>query len=266
LADYANKQVLADAGNVAGKLGAKIDAALYPPTLKESSGFKQSPEQLAFVEGEYAKQMQEYERAKLAAMDGSNTVKYLAPRMSLEETVKAIQASVKQSGATSPEAIQAAVFDGFAALPNPAPLSDAILERIAGKLTVTAVTAVPVQSNQTHAETQSEQSVRAVTTVPVQSEQTVTAELTGAAKQAEIDLYPQWLALVKSSELTAGARDAKRFISQATKNGTDEYGLTIQEMQRIWAIWQDRAARDGILKANPKYQQGNRQAKYLKAA
>jgi hypothetical protein len=74
------------------------------------------------------------------------------------------------------------------------------------------------------------------------------------------------LALVKSSELTAGARDAKRFISQATKNGADEYGLTIQEMQRIWASWQDRAARDGVLKANPKYQAGNRQSKYLLAA
>jgi hypothetical protein len=73
------------------------------------------------------------------------------------------------------------------------------------------------------------------------------------------------LALVKSSELTAGARDAKRFISQSTKNGTDEYGLTIQEMQRIWASWQDRAARDGVLKANAKYQSGNRQPKYLKA-
>jgi hypothetical protein len=133
-ADYANKQVLADAGRVGGKIGAKLDAALYPPTLKESSGFKQSPEQLAFVQGEYAKQMQEYERANLAAMDGSNTVKYLTPRMSVEETVKAIQASVKTSGATSPEAIQSAVFDGFAALPNTAPLGDAILERIAGKL------------------------------------------------------------------------------------------------------------------------------------
>jgi hypothetical protein len=134
---------------------------------------------------EYAKQIQEYERAKQSALSGENTVRYLTG--------------------------------------NP------------------------------------------VTTVPVQSEQTVTAELTGAAKQAEIDLYPQWLALVKSSELTAGARDAKRFISQSTKNGTDEYGLTIQEMQRIWASWQDRAARDGVLKANAKYQSGNRQPKYLKA-
>jgi hypothetical protein len=210
--------------------------------------------------------MQEYERANLAAMDGSNTVKYLTPRMSVEETVKAIQSSVKASGATSPEAIQSAVFDGFAALPNPAPLGDAILERIAGKLTVTAVTTVRVQPEQTHAETQSEQSVRAVTTVRVQPEQTAKTELTGAAKQVENDLYPQWLELLKSGELTAGARDAKRFISQATFSKGDKTSLTPQEMQRIWASWQERASNDGVLTANPKYQAGNRQPKYLKAA
>jgi hypothetical protein len=261
-ADYANKQALADAGSFGGKIGAKLDDALYPPTLKESGGFKQSPEQLAFVQGEYAKQMREYENAKLAAMDGSNTVKYLTPRMSVEETVKAIQSSVKTSGATSPEAIQSAVFDGFAALHNPAPLGDAILERIAGKLTVTAVTTVPAQSEQTRTEAQPEQHEQPVTTVPAQSQHEA-VELTGSAKQAENDLYPEWLELVKSGELTAGARDAKRFISQATKSSADKTGLTIQEMGRIWLNWQARAARDGVLKANPKYQAGNRQPKYL---
>jgi hypothetical protein len=184
-------------------------AALYPPTLKESSGFKQSPEQLAFVQGEYAKQMQEYERANLAALSGENTVRYLTG--------------------------------------NP-------------------VTTVRVQPEQTHAETQSEQSVRAVTTVRVQPEQTVTAELTGAAKQVENDLYPQWLELLKSGELTAGARDAKRFISQATFSKGDKTSLTPQEMQRIWLNWQERASNEGVLVANPKYQAGNRQPKYLKAA
>jgi hypothetical protein len=264
-ADYANKQVLADAGCIGGKIGAKLDAALYPPTMKESGGFKQSPEQLAFVQGEYAKQMREYENANLAAMDGSNTVKYLAPRMSVEETVKAIQSNVKASGETSPAAIRAAVFDGFAALPNPAPLGDAILERIAGKLTVTTVTAVPAQSEQTRTDAQSEQHEQPVTTVPAQSQHEA-EELTGSAKQAENDLYPQWLELVKSSELTAGARDAKRFISQATKSSADKTGLTIQEMGRIWLNWQARASNDGVLTANPKYQAGNRQPKYLKAA
>jgi hypothetical protein len=73
------------------------------------------------------------------------------------------------------------------------------------------------------------------------------------------------LALVKGGELTAGARDAKRFISQATKSSADKTGLTIQEMGRIWLNWQARASNDGVLKANPKYQAGNRQPKYLLA-
>ena len=58
-----------------------------------------------------------------------------ANQMSVEATVKQIQASVKASGANSPEAIQAAVFDAYAAMPNPAPLNDVILERLAEKLT-----------------------------------------------------------------------------------------------------------------------------------
>ncbi len=139
-ADYANKQVLADAGVIGGKIGAKIDAALYPPTpLTETDSFKQSPEQKAFVMAEYQKRMDEYERAQKSTLGGENTVKYLTPKMSVEETVKHIQVSVKQSGATSPDAIQAAVFDTFAAMPNPAPLNDVILERIAEKMAEKAI-------------------------------------------------------------------------------------------------------------------------------
>ena len=139
-ADYANKQVLADAGVLAGKIGNTLDAALYPPApLTETDSFKQSPEQLAFVQREHKKRVDEYEAAKKSALGGENTLAYLTPKMSVEETVKHIQASVKQSGASSPEAITAAVFDAFAAMPNPAPLSDAILERIAGKLAEKAI-------------------------------------------------------------------------------------------------------------------------------
>ncbi|QTR45394.1 hypothetical protein J9253_15480 [Thiothrix litoralis] len=201
-----------------------------------------------------------------------------ANQMSVADTVKQIQASVKASGANSPAAIQAAVFDAYAGMANPAPLNDVILERMAEKLVEKSVPAqpeqhaqtrpstVPAQSLQARTDAQSEQHAQPANTVPAQSEQPVMVELTGSAKQAETDLYPAWLDAVQSKEMTAGARDAKRFISQATKNGADEYGLTIQEMGRIWLNWQDRAARDGVLTANPKYQPGNRQAKYLLVA
>ncbi|MEB4591231.1 hypothetical protein VSS37_09605 [Candidatus Thiothrix sp. Deng01] len=59
-----------------------------------------------------------------------------APHLSVEATVKQIQREVKASGASSPETIRAAVFDSFAAMPNPAPLGDAVLNRIADKLAI----------------------------------------------------------------------------------------------------------------------------------
>ncbi|MEZ5453081.1 MAG: hypothetical protein R3E93_09770 [Thiothrix sp.] len=59
-----------------------------------------------------------------------------ASRMSVADTVQRIQRDVKANGATSPEAIQAAVFDAFAAMPNPAPLNDVALNKIADKLVI----------------------------------------------------------------------------------------------------------------------------------
>jgi hypothetical protein len=130
-ANAGNNRLMEDAGNIAGKLGAKLDDALnaanrkdYPQTILYPNAEGKSPEDYSIIK----------RVDKSPTLSGENTVKYLAPRMSVEETVKAIQSSVKVSGATSPEAIQAAVFDGFAALHNPAPLSDDVLNRMAGKL------------------------------------------------------------------------------------------------------------------------------------
>ena len=130
-ADFANKQVLADAGRIGGKIGAKLDDAL------NAENRKNHPQKIQFPVGE-GKTADDYDLIprtdKTPTLSGENTVKYLTPKMSVADTVKHIQASVKQSGASSPAAIQAAVFDAFAAMPNPAPLSDSILERIVGKL------------------------------------------------------------------------------------------------------------------------------------
>ncbi|MEB4589358.1 hypothetical protein VSS37_00040, partial [Candidatus Thiothrix sp. Deng01] len=200
-------------------------------------------------------------------------------------------------GANSPETIRAAVFDSFAAIPHPAPLGDDMLNRIADKLVIhlahTTPSAVHAQHAQTrpsavHAQSRTDaqpeqgrtashaQPEQPVTTVHAQSEQprtdaqqeTVHAqpELTAAARQVEADLYPEWIGQVSAKAITAGARDAKRFISQATFTHGDKTVLAVQEMGRIWLNWQDRAANDGVLKPNPKYQPGNRQPKYLLAA
>lgn len=197
-----------------------------------------------------------------------------APHLGVEATVKQIQREVKASGANSPETIRAAVFDSFAAMPNPAPLGDAVLNRIADKLAINwAHTAPPAVHAQPRTDAQQEQPV---TTVHAQSEQprtdaqseTVHAqpELTAAARQVEADLYPEWIGQVSTKAITPGARDAKRFISQSTFTHGDKTVLAVQEMGRIWLNWQERASNDGVLKANPKYQPGNRQPKYLLAA
>ncbi len=135
-ADYANKQVLADAGRIGGKIGAKLDDAL------NAANRKNHPQKIQFPVGE-GKTADDYDLIprtdKTPTLSGENTIAYLTPRLSVADTVKAIQANVKQSGASSHEAITAAVFDAFAGMTNPAPLGDDVLNRIAGKLAEKAI-------------------------------------------------------------------------------------------------------------------------------
>jgi hypothetical protein len=286
-ADYANKQLMEDAGNVAGKFGAKLDAALYPPTLKESSGFKQSPEQLAFVQGEYAKQMQEYENAKLAAMDGSSTVRYLTPRMSVEETVKAIQSSVKASGANSPEAIQAAVFDTFAAMPNPAPLSDAILDKIADKLIIkqahapaatapvkqfvggtgihnpvlgTAEEHFPLPLPQGEENGADTRTVRATRSTSESRSSPCTVHAEGQGKPFTESRYDELKAMIVSREIEPTFRPVKTVLSGW------QVGASDRNRQVIAAAALDRMHRENVLILNPANDgSGIQKAKYILA-
>jgi hypothetical protein len=262
-------------------------AALYPPTLKESSGFKQSPEQLAFVQGEYAKQMQEYESAKLAAMDGGNTVKYLAPRMSVEQTVKAIQANVKASGATSPEAIQAAVFDGFAGLSHPTPLNDSTLDKIADKLIVKQTHApaatAPVkqfvggtgihnpalgteeahfplplpQGEENGADTRT---VRATRSTSESRSSPCTVHAEGQGKPFTESRYEELKAMIVSREIEPTFRPVKTVLSGW------EVGASDRNRQVIAAAALDRMHRENVLILNPANDgSGIQKAKYILA-
>ncbi len=94
-------------------------------------------------------------------------------------------------------------------------------------------------------------------------DETVQNGLTDAAKQTETDLYPDWISRVSAKEISPGARDCKRFISQQTVGGQDKAGITVTEMGRIWLSWQGRAVQDGILKPNPDYSNGK--PKYILA-
>jgi hypothetical protein len=113
-AQYAREQMDAKTSDVLRNVGNKLDAAL----LKKSEGFKQSPEQLAHV----------------MELAGINTPAPL-PKMPVVETIQRIYADVKASGANSPEAIQAGVFDAYARIPDPAELDDKDLSKVAEKIT-----------------------------------------------------------------------------------------------------------------------------------
>ncbi|EIJ35734.1 hypothetical protein [Thiothrix nivea] len=194
-----------------------------------------------------------------------------APHLSVADTVKQIQADVKASGATSPDAVQAAVFDAFAAMPNPAPLNDVALNKIADKLVINAAhthsPTVPRNGQETVLDTVPARSETVAATVPARSQngssETVQNGLEGEAKQVESDLYPEWVGRVSAGKISPGARDAKRFISQRTKSKEDKVGLTVQEMGRIWTLWNERAVKEGVLKHNPDWSNGK--PKYILA-
>jgi len=198
--------------------------------------------------------------ADLSAQAVSNVVQASAPKMSVEDTVKRIHADVKASGATSAAEIKAAVVDSYTNMTNPAPLNDVILERVANKLAAKSALTTPPPLQETVLPTVPARSETVLDTVPARLQNGLTDE----GRQVEADLYPEWISRVSAKTITAGARDCKRFISQSTFHKGDKTGLTIQEMGRIWLIWQGRAEIDGVLTANPDYANGK--AKYLLAA
>ena len=67
-------------------------------------------------------------------------------------------------------------------------------------------------------------------------------------------------------EMTSAKEPTQKFIWKHDQRGEGLTVLSANETQRIWIEWQSRALNDGVLIANPKYQPGNRQAKYLLVA
>ncbi|SEB10537.1 hypothetical protein SAMN05660964_03566 [Thiothrix caldifontis] len=268
------------------------------PVIKEAQGFKQSPDQAANVSKLYQSEMAKHEAGKVFN-DESPTppIKH----QSVAETIRALVDAVKKSGSQSEADIQVAVFNGYQKLFNPADLDDGDLLKVAAKIAKSTAPAMPFNQrtgatglqnpvlgtaeehyslplptttlpfqktvSDTVPPTVPARCETVADTVPARSQngsgETVQNGLTGEAKRAEIDLYPQWIAKVSDKEITPGARDCKRFISQSTKSNDDKTGLTVQEMGRIWLNWNQRALQDGILKANPDYSNGK--PKYILA-
>ncbi|OQX15726.1 MAG: hypothetical protein BWK73_05825 [Thiothrix lacustris] len=239
------------------------------PEIKEATGFKQSPDQAANVSKLYQDGLNDHAAGKVFNNESPTPP---IKSLSVSETINALLDSVKKSGAKTEADIRAAVFDGYSKLFNPADLDDGDLLKVAAKIAKTmpaqssampTPSTMPVQRSD-YARIAEQGGIGAQSeTMPAQSE---VVELTGTAKQIEADLYPEWLEQVKTGEITPAAQHCKQFISKRTKNKDAAIGITAPEMGRIWLSWQDRASNDGVLTANPKYQAGNRQPKYLKAA
>jgi hypothetical protein len=88
-----------------------------------------------------------------------------------------------------------------------------------------------------------------------------------ALKIVADDLYPDWISAVKAKDITNAKDPGQKFIWRETaKNGDGKQVLSAPETARIWEIWQDRAVKNGVFVANPKYQVGNRQPKYILSA
>lgn len=84
-------------------------------------------------------------------------------------------------------------------------------------------------------------------------------------KRVSDELYHAWIQAIKAKEITSAKEPTQKFIWKHDQRGDGLTVLSANETQRIWIEWQSRALNDGVLIANPKYQPGNRQAKYLLA-
>lgn len=102
------------------------------------------------------------------------------------------------------------------------------------------------------------------------------AELLAAIKEAKqsvssevlkesVTLYPVWRANVVAQTITPAKKPAHALMSEHWCRGGKAVTPTPPQMDKVWAIWQARAAKEGILKDNPTFKPGNRQARYVLA-
>lgn len=87
------------------------------------------------------------------------------------------------------------------------------------------------------------------------------APLDGVLKAVSEALYGDWLSAISKGECSHAKAATQKFIWK--HSGTEAETLTANETARIWKHWQNKAANDGILTANPEYREGNRKPEYI---
>jgi hypothetical protein len=137
-AQYAREQMAEKTGDVLQKVGNAIysgksesqDWKTDAPEIKEATGFKQSQNQAANVSKLYQDSLKDHAAGKVFNDAPAPPIK----RQSVAETINALLDAVKKSGAKTEADIQAAVFDGYSKLFNPADLDDGDLLKVAAKI------------------------------------------------------------------------------------------------------------------------------------
>jgi hypothetical protein len=137
-AQYAREQMAEKTGDVLQKVGNAIysgksenpDWKTDAPEIKETTGFKQSPDQAANVSKLYQDGLKDHAAGKVFNDTPTPPIK----RQSVAETINALLDAVKKSGANTEADIQAAVFDGYSKLFNPAEFDDKDLMKVAAKI------------------------------------------------------------------------------------------------------------------------------------
>ncbi|UOG91560.1 MAG: hypothetical protein L3K52_15380 [Candidatus Thiothrix sulfatifontis] len=109
------------------------------PVIKSVTGFKQSADQAANVSRLYQAETAKHEAGEVFNQSPTPAIK----RQSVAETIHALVDAVKKSGATTEADIQAAVFDGYSKLFNPADLDDGDLLKVAAKIAKSSASATP---------------------------------------------------------------------------------------------------------------------------
>jgi hypothetical protein len=288
-AQYAREKMDSATANMLGNVGAKLDAAL----LKTTARPRKYPQEILFPADECKT---EYDYQIINRVDKTPTP---LPKMPVVETIQRIYADVKASGATSQEAIHAAVFDAYARIPSPAELDDADLEKVAGKITAHIIPS-NVRAHSNDVREGNVRDVRGAENITVHSPSNVRAHsddvrddthipanvrahsldhekaLLDAMKDAQgkVDadilkdgygLYEQWKAAALAGESVLSARGGRAFVNANLCQGKKRT-ITPDGMDALITIWQARATKEGVLTLNPKYTGKPPFPKYLLAA
>lgn len=297
-AQYAREQTAAITGDALKVVGDKIESVIKKPDSIEldkpeikPANMKQSPEQLENVKRLYQEQMKDYEAGKIFSESPTPAIK----RQSVAETIGALLDAVKKSGAKTEADIQAAVFDGYSKLFNPADLDDGDLLKVAAKIAKSEAPATPSPAMPFQQRTGAtglhnpalgtaeehyplplptatptttpdylkggERTTPATT--PTTTPATTPDYLKGSEGGQLSALYRLWITGVLDGTVKSSEGAFADFVNAHIDS--KRAGLNKAKLAIIWDKFGQRGVAEGKLIINPEYTPGNRKTKYLKA-